>query len=161
MRNKIAFALTIAGGLVLFFGAIGFIVVGVNLNWWIAAADLAGTIIFGLLLLGFGEQIQLTEDVHNELINIKRIVADRSSKQPSDSHSTNKAKQSSVNNAEQALVNKSEQPPVVNAKEYATIDKLSTDGKIVCPKCGTVQNSNRTVCFKCGVFFIDPSKKDG
>ena len=46
--------------------------------------------------------------------------------------------------------------PDSKSEEETRIDvNYAPDGQIICPKCGTKQNGNRTRCFECGVYFAE------
>ncbi len=46
--------------------------------------------------------------------------------------------------------------PVAPTSEVAgsAAPQIAQDGRIICPKCGKIQNANRKVCFDCGTLFV-------
>ena len=170
--------LNFLGKIILFFGIIGSLIIGGETeSAVITIAGILSCVIFGMMLIGFGEVIQLLqknadnqETLKNQLRNIENKLTAPEVKEAPKAQPAPKAysvyqaaPQAVPQVVSQAAAPAAEQKTPASMPDPATLKNLKVPVKLIpdergmveCPVCKNKQKGNRYRCFHCGTVFAN------
>lgn len=152
--------LQIIGWGIMCVGGLGGIIYGISAqSFGIGFFLIVASVFSGCLTLGFASLVSDVHDMSNDLRSALDLIRQNSNRQPSYPVSNNASTTAATRSNPTSNVVSSEPAytpvPVSNTANATANNNVPkhSDEKIHCPKCGLLQNGDRTVCWSCGAKF--------